>query len=87
MNFQTITPTPTPSSSGATVIGVGESITVSVTRPYLFGLIMLPVYTNSLGNIGIYHDAFFAFIFILTIALIIIEVKNRKGRRIKRKRR
>jgi hypothetical protein len=71
-------PANTSNSGGATVIGFGESISVSVTRTYLFGLIRLPTYTSSLGNIGIYHDIFFSFIFILTAILIILEIKNRK---------
>jgi len=79
MSFQPAPSTPqTTSSGGATVIGVGESVSVSVTRPYLFGLIRLPVYTNSLGNIGIYHDIFFSLIFVLTAVFILLEIKNRK---------
>jgi len=70
-------PTPNPSPSGGEVIGFGEAVGVMVTRPYLFGLIRLPVYTNTLGDISIYHDAFFYFIVILTVIFIIIEVKNR----------
>lgn len=60
-------------------VSFGQAITVSVRRPYLFGLFYLPVYSDSLGDIGGWHDAFFAFIFILTIALILLEFKNRKG--------
>ena len=76
-----VTPSSTQSStsSGSTaIIGVGESISISVTRAYLFGLIRLPTYTNTLGNIGAYHDGFFTLIFILTAILIIVEIKNRK---------
>jgi hypothetical protein len=72
------------------VLNIGQSIGVSVRRPYFFGLIYLPVYTENLGDIGVYHDSFFSFIFILTIALIIIEIKNRKeikGRKAKRNKR
>ena len=60
------------------IVNIGQSIGVSVTRPYLFGLTHLPVYTESLGDIGGYHNAFFAFIVILTIALIVLEFRNRK---------
>lgn len=65
-------------STGAEILNIGQTIGVSVRRPYLFGLIYLPVYTESLGYIGPYHDAFFIFIFILTIALILLEFKNSK---------
>ena len=72
-------------SGGAEVIGFGEAVGVMVTRPYLFGLIRLPVYTNTLGDISIYHEMFFYFIVILTIIFIIIEVKSRK--RVKKRKR
>ena len=68
-------------SPGAEVIGLGESISVSVTRSYLFGLIRLPVYTNQFGYIGLYHDIFFYFIIILTVIFIIQEIKYKKKRR------
>jgi hypothetical protein len=71
-------------------IGIGQAITISVRRPYFFGLFYLPTYSEGLGYIGDWHDAFFSFIFILTIALIIIEIKNRKeikGRKAKRNKR
>jgi len=77
---------PTPSPGGGEVIGFGEALGVMVTRPYLFGLIRLPVYTNTLGDISIYHDAFFYFIVILTIIFIIIEVKNRRRVKIRKRR-
>lgn len=86
INFQSINLSNPSGSSGATVIGVGDAVTVSVTRPYLFGLITLPTYTNSLGNIAIYHDVFFIFIVILTITLIIREIKNRKEKRVIKRR-
>jgi hypothetical protein len=60
------------------VVNIGQSVGVSVMRPYLFGLIYLPVYIDGLGDIGFYNEAFFTIIFILEIVLIIIEVKNRK---------
>ena len=59
--------------SGVQPIGVGEGVSVSVTRPYLFGLIRLPVYSSGLGNIGVYHDAFFWFLGLLTVAFVVIE--------------
>lgn len=59
-------------------VSLGQAITVSVRRPYLFGLFYLPVYSGDLGYIGGWHDAFFTFIFILTIALILLEFKHRK---------
>ena len=71
------------------VISIGQSIGVSVMRPYLFGIFYLPVYVEGIGDIGMIHDAFFILLFILAIALIIIEVKNRKSikaRKTKRKR-
>ena len=63
------------------VIGIGETLTVSVTRPYFFGLVRLPTYSNALGYIGIYHDIFFWFILALTAIFIIQEVKYKKKRR------
>jgi hypothetical protein len=59
-------------------VGFGQSVSVYVTRPYLFGLIRLPVYSEGLGYMGDYHDAFFMFIFVLTIALIVTEFKHKK---------
>lgn len=64
------------SSDGVQPIGVGEAISVTVTRPYLFGLITLPVYTSGLGNIGVYHDAFFWFLGLLTVAFVFMEWRN-----------
>jgi hypothetical protein len=89
-NFQSAGISGSPKGGVGEVLNIGQSIGVSVRRPYFFGLIYLPVYTESLGDIGLYHDAFFSFIFILTIALIIIEIKNRKeikGRKAKRNKR
>jgi len=78
MSFQGIASQNYGAGSAGEVLSIGQTIGVSVRRPYFFGLIYLPVYTESLGYIGSYHDAFFAFIFILAIALIILEFKNRK---------
>ena len=69
----TIFSTTTAPSDGGQPIGIGESISVVVTRPYFFGLIRLPVYTNYIGYIGNYHQAFFYFIGILTVVFIILE--------------
>ena len=63
-------------TSGVEALGVGETVSVSVTRPYLFGLIELPVYISPVGNIGIYHDMFFAFIMVLAFAFLAIEIIN-----------
>jgi len=59
---------------GEQVIGVGATVTVSVTRPYLFGLIRLPIYTGALGDISGIHNFFFKFIIGLTIIFILIEI-------------
>ena len=72
----TLTTAPQQPSGGGQVVGVGEAISVLVTRPYLFGLIRLPIYTNAIGNIAVYHEMFFAFIIILTIAFVAIEIIN-----------
>lgn len=69
------------------VIGIGQSVGVSVMRPYLFGLFYLPVYVEGFGDIGIMHDAFFTFIFILAIALIIIEIRGRKQIKVRKTKR
>jgi hypothetical protein len=61
-------------------IGIGATASVVVTRPYLFGLIELPVYTDTLGDISFLHNAFFAFIIILTIAFVAIELIKRRKR-------
>lgn len=79
---------PTPGSGGGEALGFGETVGVSVERPYLFGLITLPVYTNAVGDISIYHEMFFYFIVIITIIFIIMEIRSRKKvrRKIKTKR-
>ena len=61
---------------GVQPIGVGEGVSVSVTRPYFFGLIMLPVYTSGMGNIGTYHETFFWFLGLLTVAFVVIEWRD-----------
>jgi hypothetical protein len=64
--------------NGGEAVGMGTAVEVSVTRPYFFGLVRLPVYTQSLGYIGDYHDAFITFIVVLTITLLLLEFKNKK---------
>jgi len=63
-----------PLSDDGQAIGVGTTVTVTVRRPYFFGLVRLPVYTNYIGYIGDYHKAFFYFVGILTVLLVILEV-------------
>jgi len=67
------TTTTAPSPLPGQQIGVGESISVTVTRPYFFGLFRLPVYTNHIGYIGGYHQAFFYLIIILTVVFAATE--------------
>lgn len=62
------------------VIGIGQAVSVQVTRatkPYLFGLVDLPGYAQGIGNLTIWHTAFFwslyALMGILTAIFIIIE--------------
>lgn len=62
------------------VIGVGQAVSVQVTRatkPYLFGLVNLPAYAQGIGNLTTLHTLFFWFLYaltaILTIIFIIIE--------------
>lgn len=59
-------------------VGFGQAVSVSARRPYLFGLFYLPTYSAGFGYIGGWHDAFFAFVTILTIALLLLEFKHRK---------
>jgi len=65
-------------------IGLGESLTVSVTRSYFFGLVRLPTYSSMLGYIGFYHDLFFYLIILLTVIFIIQEIKYKKKGRSKK---
>lgn len=69
-------------SAGTEVIGVGESVTVSVTRPYFFGLIRLPIYNSVIGDISGLHNFFFNFVIFLTVALVIYDIIQwrRRGR-------
>jgi hypothetical protein len=63
---------------GEAVVGISQIVEVSVRRPYIFGLIYLPVFIEGLGDIGAFNDAFFALIFILVAAFILMEIKHRK---------
>ncbi len=65
---------------GGEVIGVGDAVSVKVTRatkPYLLGLVNLPAYANGVGNLTVMHTIFFWFLGILGVLLtgsfIIIE--------------
>jgi len=78
LNFQEVFYQNYEAGGAGQAVSFGQAITVSVRRPYLFGLFYLPVYSESLGYIGGWHDAFFTFIFILAIALILLEFKHRK---------
>lgn len=60
-------------------MGFSSSVSVSVTRPYLFGLLELPVYSSGLGDISFFHTAFFVFIVALTIIFIIMEWRKKHG--------
>lgn len=66
-------------NEGILEIPIGDTITVYVTRPYLFGLVRLPIQINDL-KLGWMHDIFFNF-FIPSIFLIFIfiEFVNSKG--------
>jgi len=76
--YTTLYTTTTVPQGGGQPVGVGESVSVVVERPYFFGLIRLPVYTNYIGYIGDYHQAFFYFIVALTIIFIILEFLERR---------
>lgn len=72
-------------SGPITIITIGETISVVVTRSYYFGLIRLPAYNNLIGEIGGVHRFFFhVFIPILTAFFIFLEIrKSRKVKEIK----
>ncbi|MFH0890310.1 MAG: hypothetical protein V1836_04210 [Candidatus Aenigmatarchaeota archaeon] len=67
-------------TAGAEIIGVGTAISVQVTRPYIFGLLRLPVYAPVVGDISPMHSLFFlllvAIAVLLTVILIIIERRS-----------
>ncbi len=72
-------------SAGGEKIGVGQAVSVTVTRAtksYLFGLVNLPAYAQGVGNLTILHKIFFWSLYALTIILttvfVIIERRNVK---------
>jgi len=62
-------------------VPIGETVTVTVTRPYLFGLIRLPIQLNGLMIAWMHSIFFHVFIPLLTVIFIIIEVNNWRKRR------
>ena len=54
-------------------IGMGDRVVISVTRPYLLGLIRLPVYSGTMGDISWVHRLFFTFIGVMTAAFTFME--------------
>ena len=52
-------------------IGIGQAVGVSVTRAYFFGLVRLPIFSSTLGDIGAYHTMFFNLMYLLTAAVIL----------------
>ncbi len=70
-------------SASGEIIGVGQAVSVKVTRatePYLFGLVNLPTYVQGIGTLTMLHTLFFwslyAFTIILTTTFIIIQRRN-----------
>ncbi len=70
-------------SASGEVIGVGQAVSVKVTRatkPYLFGLVNLPAYAQGIGDLTILHTLFFWSLYgltaILTAIFVIIERRN-----------
>ena len=64
-------------SPGGEVLTMGEAVSVSVVRPYFFGLLKLPIYVNYLGSIADMHTFFFSFLAVLTGAFVVLEIKNK----------
>ena len=69
--------------AGAEVIGVGQAVSVQVTRathPYLFGLVNLPTYAQGIGDLTGMHTIFFWLMYIIlaasTAGFIILEKKG-----------
>lgn len=54
-------------------IGMGEKVVISVTRPYLLGLIRLPIHSEAIGDISWVHHMFFTFIGVMTVAFAFME--------------
>lgn len=66
--------------AGAEVIGVGQAVSVQVTRatkPYLFGIVNLPTYAPGIGSLSMLHTIFFwslyGLIVFITTLFIILE--------------
>jgi hypothetical protein len=68
-------------------VGFGQSVSISVTRPYLFGLFRLPTYSAAFGYIGGWHDAYFTLVIIVSIALLLLEFKHMKAKNKPKRRR
>ena len=66
------------STSGPlTILSIGETISVVVTRSYYFGLIRLPAYNNVIGEVGGIHRYFFyGFIPFITALFILLEIRS-----------
>lgn len=68
---------PSGKSESGEIIGVGQAISVQITRatkPYLFGLVKLPNYADGIGNLETLHTVFFSLMGVLTVILIIIFI-------------
>jgi len=72
-------------STTGQVIGVSQAVLIKVTRatkPYLFGLINLPTYTQGIGDLTMLHTLFFWSLYVLTAILtaifIIIERRSKQ---------
>lgn len=70
-------------SASGEVIGVGQAISVKITRAklsYFFGLVQLPSYIEGAGNISALHTVFFILlavgVIILSTVFVIIERGN-----------
>ena len=72
---------PSVGNGGVQTIGVGDSVSISVMRPYFFGMVRLPVYSAAFGEISYMHDIFTYFIIALTVIFIIQETKYKKKER------
>lgn len=60
---------------GLQQIGLGFATSVAITRPYLFGLVRLPVYAGDLGDISGIHDVFFAILGLLTAGFLVWDLR------------
>lgn len=70
------------SSEGNVVnLSLGESAFVEVKRPYFFGLVTLPVFESTIGDISMYHNIFFAFIGFITVLFALMEWREKRWRK------